>query len=188
MWKPTHEDTVSCQLTHVTGTEFPHLSSNAVLLHQRLLGTHTHTHTQNVMSASTPLVMLTVGFAQSDTNFLQADLGKVELQRIISGQRDYEASGQVLRQWVAMVTEEQAVVTQWWHGNANLSQVVKILQHWGLTDNKQRESMRDKRGFLYGIVLAQYYHNEDVLFWTKQCLQVKQQFYLFRLCTMYTEQ
>lgn len=45
VWKPTHEDTVSCQLTHVTGTQFPHLSSNAVLLHQRLLGPHKHKQT-----------------------------------------------------------------------------------------------------------------------------------------------
>ena len=31
-----------------------------------------------------------------------------------------------------MVAEEQAVVAQGGHGDANLSQVVEILQHWGL--------------------------------------------------------
>lgn len=46
------------------------------------------------------------------TNVLYTDLGEVELKRIISGQRDNEAPGQVFWQWVAMVTEEQAVVTQ----------------------------------------------------------------------------
>lgn len=60
------------------------------------------------------------------------DLGEVELEGIVSGQRHHEASGQVLWQWVAMVTEEQAVVTQRGHGDANLSQVVEILQHRGL--------------------------------------------------------
>lgn len=33
----THEHTVACQLTHVAGTELPHLGGDAVLLHQRFL-------------------------------------------------------------------------------------------------------------------------------------------------------
>ena len=76
-------------------------------------------------------------------NSRHTDLGEVELKRIVSGQRHHEASGQVLRQRVTMVAEEEAVVTQWWHGDPNLSQVVEILQHWGLMDIKQSE--RDKQ-------------------------------------------
>lgn len=37
MRKSTHQYTVSGKLTHVTGAQFPHLSSNAVLFHQWLL-------------------------------------------------------------------------------------------------------------------------------------------------------
>lgn len=44
---------------------------------------------------------------------LHTDLGEVELKWIISGHRDHEASGQVLWQRVAMVAQEQTVVTQW---------------------------------------------------------------------------
>lgn len=44
---------------------------------------------------------------------VKTNLGEVELERIISGQRNHQASGKVLWQWVAVVTEEQAVVTQW---------------------------------------------------------------------------
>lgn len=43
---------------------------------------------------------------------LRTDLGEVELKRIISGQGDHEAPGQVLGQRVAMVAQEQTVVTQ----------------------------------------------------------------------------
>lgn len=45
--------------------------------------------------------------------WIHTNLGKVELERIISGQGDHKASGQILWQWVAVVTEEQAVVAQW---------------------------------------------------------------------------
>ncbi len=37
MVETTHQHRVSCQFTHVTWTEFPHLSSNTVFFHQRLL-------------------------------------------------------------------------------------------------------------------------------------------------------
>lgn len=60
------------------------------------------------------------------------DLGEVKLEGIIGGQRDHQTSGQILHQRVAVVTKEEAVVAQWRHGNANLSQVVKILQNRGL--------------------------------------------------------
>lgn len=57
----------------------------------------------------------------------------MELQRVVSGQRDHESSGQVLGQRVSMVAQEQAVVAQRRHGDANLGQVVKILQDWSLS-------------------------------------------------------
>jgi len=58
----------------------------------------------------------------------------VELQRVISGQRHHEASGQVLRERISMVTEEEAVVAERGHGNADLSQVIQILQYRSLTE------------------------------------------------------
>lgn len=75
----------------------------------------THTREKGHVSIllSDLVCILNVGHVQSYKNVLHADLGEVELKRIISGQRDHEASGQVLWQRVAMVTEEQAVVTQW---------------------------------------------------------------------------
>lgn len=61
-----------------------------------------------------------------------ADLGKVELQRIICRQRDYQPPGQVLWEGIAMVAEKQAVIAERRHGDANLSQVIQILQHRSL--------------------------------------------------------
>lgn len=59
-------------------------------------------------------------------------LGEVELERIISGQGDHEPPREVLGQGVAVVAQEEAVVAQRGHGNANLSQVVQVLQNRGL--------------------------------------------------------
>lgn len=56
----------------------------------------------------------------------------MELQWVISGQRHHEAPGQVLGQRISMVTEEKAVVAEWGHGNADLSQVIQILQYRSL--------------------------------------------------------
>lgn len=56
----------------------------------------------------------------------------MELQWVISGQRHHEASRQVLRQRIPMVTEEKAVVAEGGHGDANLSQVIQILQYRSL--------------------------------------------------------
>lgn len=64
------------------------------------------------------------------------DLGEVKLQRVVCGQRDHEASGQVLRQRVAVVAEEQAVIAERGHGDAYLSQVIQILQHRSLEVQK----------------------------------------------------
>jgi hypothetical protein len=61
-----------------------------------------------------------------------SDLGEVELQGIICGQRDHEATGQVLRERVPVVAEEQAVVAERGHGDADLSQVIQVLQDGGL--------------------------------------------------------
>lgn len=62
------------------------------------------------------------------------DLGEVELQGVVSGKGDYEASGKVLWQWVPVVAEEQAVIAERRHGDTDLCQVVEVLQHrclWG---------------------------------------------------------
>lgn len=56
-------------------------------------------------------------------------LSEVELQWIISGERDIEASSKVLGQRVAVIVEEQWVVTEGRHGYANMCQIVQILQH-----------------------------------------------------------
>jgi len=60
-------------------------------------------------------------------------LGEVELQWIVSRQRDKQASRQVLGQRVTMIVEEQRVVAERRHGDADLCQVVEVLQHRRLT-------------------------------------------------------
>lgn len=67
---------------------------------------------------------------------VSADLSEVELQRVVRGQGHHEASGQVLWERVAMVTEEQAVIAERRHGDAYLCQVVEILQHRSLRNTK----------------------------------------------------
>ena len=49
------------------------------------------------------------------------DLGEVELQGIICGQGNVEAAVEVLQQRVAVVVEEEGVVAEGGHGDANLS-------------------------------------------------------------------
>lgn len=98
MREAAHEDAVPRQLTHITGTQFPHLSCDAVLFHQRFL----RTDEQRWEPA----------LEHDGTIFGCTDFGEVELKRVIGGQGDHEASGQILRQWVAVVAEEQAVVAQ----------------------------------------------------------------------------
>ena len=70
--------------------------------------------------------------------FAVTNLGEVELQGVVGGQRHDEAPGQVLRQGVTVVAEEQAVVAKGRHGDANLSQVVQVLQHWGLEGRRRQ--------------------------------------------------
>lgn len=72
-----------------------------------------------------------------------SDLGEVELQGVICGQGDHEATGQVLRERVPVVAEEQAVVAERGHGNADLSQVIQVLQDRGLD---REEGWRTRQG------------------------------------------
>lgn len=135
-----HEHTVAGQLAHVAGAELPHLGGDAVLLHQRLLWK------PRPSDASQPCTLLGTHGAPPAGGRRQprpqspspswlgclADLGEVKLQGVISGQGDHEAPGQVLRQRVAVVAEEEAVVAERGHGNADLGQVVQVLQNRGL--------------------------------------------------------
>lgn len=63
---------------------------------------------------------------------MNTDLSKVELQRVVSTERDAEPARQELRARVAVVVQEQGVVGQGRHGDRDLSQVVQVLQHWNL--------------------------------------------------------
>lgn len=65
-----------------------------------------------------------------------SDLGKVKLQRIVCGERDHESSRQVLWQRVAVVAEEQAIIAKRRHGDANLSQIIQVLQHRSLEEKQ----------------------------------------------------
>lgn len=93
--------------------------------------TDTDTHT-----AARSHLSVTLSLRYSMCSLTQTDLGEVELERIVGGQRHHESSGQILRQGVAVVAQEQAVVAQRRHGDANLSQVIKVLQDRGLTENR----------------------------------------------------
>lgn len=76
---------------------------------------------------------------------MYTDLGEVKLQRVVRGQRDHEAPGQVFWQRVAMVAEEQAVIAERRHGDAYLGQVVQILQHRSLEGHEaQYQSMHSE--------------------------------------------
>lgn len=68
--------------------------------------------------------------------------GEVELERVVGGQGDHEAPGQILWQWVAVVAEEQTVVAQRRHGDANLGQVVQILEYRSLNASQRRKNTR----------------------------------------------
>ena len=56
-------------------------------------------------------------------------LGEVELERVVGGEADVEAARKVLGQRVTVVVEEQRVVAERRHGQADLGQVVQVLQH-----------------------------------------------------------
>lgn len=59
-------------------------------------------------------------------------LGEVELQGVVSGQRDHEAAGQILGERVPVIAEEEAVIAERGHGDADLGQVIQVLQDRGL--------------------------------------------------------
>jgi len=61
------------------------------------------------------------------------NLGEVELERIVGGQRDEQTSSEELGQRIAVIVEKQRVVAQRRHGDADLRQVIQVLQHRRLT-------------------------------------------------------
>ena len=56
----------------------------------------------------------------------------MELQGVVGGEGDVEAAVEVFLQGVAVVVQEEGVVAQRGHGDADLGQVVEVLQHWHL--------------------------------------------------------
>lgn len=69
---------------------------------------------------------------------MHTDLREVKLQGVVCGQRDHEASGQVLWQRVTVVAEEQAVIAERGHGDADLCQVIQVLEHRSLEEDEAR--------------------------------------------------
>ena len=59
-------------------------------------------------------------------------LSEVELERVVGRERHAEATCVVVVEGVAVVVEEERVVTEWTHRDSDSSQVVQILQHWCL--------------------------------------------------------
>lgn len=82
----------------------------------------------------------------------------MELQWIISTETDTQPAGEVLGQWITVVVQEQAVVTQRRHGNTDLCQVVQILQYRHLPQQQPvRNILRHHvtaHKMLYGACLA----------------------------------
>jgi len=62
----------------------------------------------------------------------------VKLKWVVGGQGDTKTPGEVVRQWVSMVTEKKSVVAQRRHSDANLGQVVEVLKHGDLHNTKCR--------------------------------------------------
>ena len=58
----------------------------------------------------------------------------MKLQGIVGGQGNVEASGQVVRKRITGVGEEERIVAQGTHGDADLREVVQILQHRRLSN------------------------------------------------------
>ena len=59
--------------------------------------------------------------------------GKMKLKWIIGGERNDQTAGEKFRQRIPVVIEEERVVAERWHGDSDLAQIVKILQHWHLS-------------------------------------------------------
>ena len=62
-----------------------------------------------------------------------AHLCEVELQRIVRTQADIQSSFEILRQWVPLIGQEERVVAQRTHRDADLLQIKKILKSRDLT-------------------------------------------------------
>ena len=56
------------------------------------------------------------------------NLGEMELKWIICAQTNVKTSLEEIRKRISLVRQEEGVVTQGTHGNANLSEIVQILQ------------------------------------------------------------
>lgn len=82
----------------------------------------------------------------SDAVFLeQRLLREVELQRVIRTQADVKASLEELRYGVTLVSEEERVVTERAHGDADLLEIKEVLQCRNLAqEDAVRDGMRRK--------------------------------------------
>lgn len=58
---------------------------------------------------------------------INAHLCVVELHGVIGGQGDHQTFLVELQQWILVVFQEEAVVTEWGHGDGNLGQKVQVL-------------------------------------------------------------
>lgn len=69
----------------------------------------------------------------------------MELHGVISGQGNNQAFLMELQQRVLGIFQEQAVVTERWHGNGDLSQEVQILEHRTLEQEPGRQDYLSNR-------------------------------------------
>lgn len=82
----------------------------------------------------------TMSSASQEVLFVEdSHLSVVELHRVISGQGNNQAFLMELQQRVLGIFQEQAVVTERWHGNGDLSQEVQILEHRTLEQEQGRQ-------------------------------------------------
>ena len=56
----------------------------------------------------------------------------MELEGVVRGEGDEEATGEIFGEGVAVIVEEEGVVTEGGHRNPDLSEVVEVLQYWSL--------------------------------------------------------
>ena len=72
----------------------------------------------------------------------------MKLEGVVSGQRDEQASREVVGEGITMVVKEEVVVAEGRHGNPHLGQVVQVLQgrhlqhgvHWETGTQRMAES------------------------------------------------
>ena len=58
-----------------------------------------------------------------------ANLGEVELERVIGGERHKKTTGKEFSERISVVVEEERVVAEWRHGNTDLGQVIEVLEY-----------------------------------------------------------